>query len=227
MDIFLTKGIEYLLVIDFLLILILFWMALTTPTPTRAAYRFATERLIPAIAEWFHLPEERYYHQGHSWAMPQGHGIVKIGVDDFAQKLVGRPTTVNLPPIGSRIEQGEVGWSLGFDAKTIDMISPVNGEVVAINKDVLRDPSVITQDPYEKGWLVMVKADKIKADLKNLLTGKLARAWMGETVDALRGRVAGDLGVVYQEEGLPVSGIAKNLSPDEWDRLAKEFLLTA
>lgn len=50
---------------------------------------------------------------------------------------------------------------------------------------------------------------------------------MQDTVDALRGRIAtSELGVVHQDGGIPVSGIAKNLAPDEWDKVAREFLLT-
>lgn len=64
------------------------------------------------------------------------------------------------------------------------------------------------------------------ANLKNLLTGKLAVAWMENTVQTLRQRMAGDLGVVMQDGGLPVSGFAKELAPEKWDEIAAEFFLT-
>jgi glycine cleavage system H protein len=223
-DIFATKGIEYLLVIGFLMVFILFWRTLSTPA--KAAYEYVTETVIPAISEWFHIPEGVYYHQGHSWAVPEGN-TVKVGMDDFAQKLVGKPNTINLPEVGSQIEQGSSGWKLGFGSTSIDMISPVNGEVVKINEDVVKNPDLINQDPYGKGWLMMVKPHNLKADTKNLLTGRLASAWMEDTVDSLRERMGEDLGVVYQDGSVVVSGIAKALSPDKWDKLAKEYLLSS
>lgn len=222
-DLFATKGIEYLLVIGFLLVLVPFWSFLRVPARTGLE---AVRRVMASVAQWFSLPEGLHYHQGHSWVMPQGAELVKVGVDDFAQRLVGRSNKISLPKVGSRIEQGDVGWKLGIDSKTIDMLSPVTGDVVAVNKDIAKNPDLINQDPYGKGWLMMVKPDNKRATVKNLLTGKLATAWMEKTADALRERMGGELGVVYQDGGLPVSGIAKALSPDEWDKMASEFLLT-
>jgi glycine cleavage system H lipoate-binding protein len=222
-DLFATKGIEYLLVIGFLVVLIPFWRFLRVPA--RAGLE-VVRRAMASVAQWFSLPEGLYYHQGHSWVMPQGAELVKVGVDDFAQKLVGRSHTISLPKVGSRIKQGEVGWKLGIDTKTIDMLSPVTGDVVAVNKDIVNNPTLINQDPYGKGWLVIVKPNNQRATINNLLAGKVATAWMEKTADTLRERMGSELGVLYQDGGLPISGIAKALSPDEWDNLASEFFLT-
>jgi len=222
-DLFATKGIEYLLVIGFLLVLAPFWRFLRVPA--RAGIE-AVRRAVASVAQWFSLPEGLFYHQGHTWVMPQGAELVKVGVDDFAQRLVGRSNKVDLPQIGSRIEQGNVGWKLGIDSKTIDMLSPVTGDVVAVNKDIVKNPDLINEDPYGRGWLMMVKPDNKRATVKNLLTGKLATAWMEKTADELRDRMGGEVGVVYQDGGLPISGIAKALSPNAWDKMASEFLLT-
>jgi glycine cleavage system H protein len=222
-DIFATKGIEYLLVIGFLLVLTPFWRILRVPARTGIE---AVRRAMASVAQWFSLPEGLFYHQGHSWLMPQGAELVKVGVDDFAQKLVGRSNKIDLPRVGSRIEQGAVGWKLDIGKKNIDMLSPVTGDVVAVNKDIAKNPDLINQDPYGKGWLMMVKPDNKRATVKNLLTGKVATAWMDKTADTLRERMGGELGVVSQDGGLPVSGIAKALSPDAWDKIASEFLLT-
>lgn len=222
-DIFATKGIEYLLVIGFLLALTPFWRILRVPARTGIE---AVRRAMASVAQWFSLPEGLFYHQGHSWLMPQGAELVKVGVDDFAQKLVGRSNKISLPRVGSRIEQGEVGWKLDIGKKNINMLSPVSGSVVAVNKDIATNPDLINQDPYGKGWLMMVKPDNKRATVKNLLTGKVATAWMDKTADELREKMGSELGTVYQDGGLPVSGIAKALSPDAWDKIASEFLLT-
>ncbi len=222
-DLFATKGIEYLLVIGFLLALTPFWRILRAPA--RAGME-VVRRAMASVAQWFSLPEGLFYHQGHSWLVPQGAELVKVGVDDFAQKLVGRSNKITLPKVGSRIEQGEVGWKLDVGKKNVDMLSPVSGSVVAVNKDIVTNPDLINQDPYGKGWLVMVKPDNKRATVKNLLTGKVATAWMDKTADELREKMGSEIGTVYQDGGLPVSGIAKALSPDAWDKIASEFLLT-
>lgn len=224
-DLFATKGLEYILVIGFLVTLVVFWRFLNRPTRAVSALRAVSERRGAPLG-WFLLREGIYYHQGHSWAMPERDDVVRVGMDDFAQKLVGRTQAVKLPPIGARIGQGEKGWELLVDSKSIAMLSPVNGVVIAVNEEIIRAPEVINQDPYERGWLLKVKASKMKTDFKNLLHGKLAGAWIEETVDALRARMAGDLGVVLQEGGIPVVGMAKSISPEKWDEIASEFLLT-
>ena len=222
-DIFATKGIEYLLVIGFLLALTPFWRILRVPARTGIE---AVRRAMASVAQWFSLPEGLFYHQGHSWLVPQGAELVKVGVDDFAQKLVGRSNKISLPRVGSRIEQGEGGWKLDIGKKNIDLLSPVSGDVGAVNRDIVKNPDLINQDPYGKGGLIMVKPDNKSATVKNLLTGKVATAWMDKTADELREKMGGELGTVYQDGGLPVSGIAKALSPDAWDKIASEFLLT-
>jgi glycine cleavage system H protein len=220
-DIFATKGIEYLLVIGFLILFILFWKFLARPA--RAALK-ATERLIPVVNEWFRVPEEIYYHLGHSWAAPEGKNLVKVGVDDFAQKLLGKINAIEVPGIGSTINQGDKGWTLEVDSKTIDMLSPVDGKVVAINEKIVNTPENINKYPY-MSWLMEVESPRFSVNKKQLLSGILAKRWMEEVREELLSRMNYDLGLVYQDGGLLVDGMAKNLDRDKWDEIAKEFFL--
>ena len=123
-DIFATKGIEYLLVISVLLLFIPFWRMVSRPA---AAIYEAAEGIIPAISSWFHLPEEKiYYHQGHSWAMPEGDAgkgrdrrfCPEAGGADRrhtvpAGRLPGLPGRKGLePPCGGKIHRHALpgGW---------------------------------------------------------------------------------------------------------------------
>ncbi len=172
------------------------------------------------------MPEEKiYYHQGHSWAMPEGDGLVKVGIDDFARKLVGRIDAIQLPQVGSHLTQGEKAWSLVVGTSSIDMLSPVDGEVVAINENLLSSPGSVSKDPYGQSWLMKVQAPKISVNLKNLLTGGLARKWMEGVRENLLARMDYNLGAVSQDGGVPVDGIARNLDRERWDEIVKEFFL--
>jgi len=220
-DIFATKGIEYLLVIGFLILFILFWRFLGRPA--RAALK-ATENLVPVMNEWFSLPEEIYYHLGHSWAVDEGHNLVRVGIDDFAQKLVGKIDAIQVPNQGSTLHQGDKGWTLEVDSKPIDMLSPVDGKVVAINEKLVNSPDNINKDPYNS-WLMKVESPRFSANKKQLLSGVLARKWMEEVREILLSRMNYNLGLVYQDGGLLVDGMARNLDKDKWDDIAKEFFL--
>jgi hypothetical protein len=67
----------------------------------------------------------------------------------------------------------------------------------------------------------------MQPNIKNLLRGEVAEAWMGANQSALFQYMPKELGVVMQDGGIPVTGIARALSEDEWEGIAKEFLLTA
>jgi len=222
-DIFATKGIEYIVVISFLLALVPFWLALNRPAKKALMHG---KRKLASIRNWFSFVEGRYYHQGHSWALPVGDNRVRVGLDDFAQKLLGKPQAIILPRIGDSLTQGDKGWQLEVDSKTIDILSPVNGKVVRVNNKALASPELVNQNPYQEGWLFEVEAPKAKADLNNLFSGKLAKDWMLETVSTLRAKMSGELGMAMQDGGVPIDGFAKSLSPDHWDDVAAEFLLT-
>ena len=223
-DIFATKGVEYLLVISVLLLFVPFWRMVSRPA--KAIYE-ATEQIVPALSAWFQLPEEKlYYHQGHSWAMPESGNVVRVGMDDFARKLVGKIDGIKFPQVGSRITQGEKGWSLVAGAKSIDMLAPIDGKILAINERLLNSPESIGQDPYGQSWLLKVQAPKISSNLKNLLSGGLARKWMEGVRESLLARMNYNLGAVSQDGGVLVNGIARNIDQERWDEIAKEFLLS-
>lgn len=225
-DIFQTKGIEYLIVIGYLLLLVPFWIALNRSRPG-ALVRAVGARLRQLRSRWFRVPGGVYFHRGHTWAVPEGGNVLRVGMDDFAHRLVGVVGSFDVPAAGTPLRAGEPGWALRSDAKVVGMLSPVAGDVVTVNEAVLRSPALATDDPYGEGWLLRVRVRDAKAALATLLTGERASAWMDDTVLRLQERMGLGLGVVMQDGGVPVSGFAKQLEPESWDRVAAEFLLTA
>ncbi|HEY6096935.1 MAG TPA: glycine cleavage system protein H [Candidatus Deferrimicrobium sp.] len=226
-DIYSTKGIEYLIAAVFFF----GFLALQRYILTTAPGKEKTTGLLAGLPAWFGVPEGYGFHQGHTWMKvdllsPDRRRLVKVGLDDFAQKLIGKVDAVELPAVGSRLTQGDKGWSLKVDSVEIPMLSPVDGEVVAVNQEVLRSPEILSRDPYGAGWLLKVKSDRLAADTRNLLSGKVARAWMEASLDNLHPIRHEALGPVLQDGGLPLEGIARVLGGDEWADLAKTHLLT-
>ena len=149
-----------------------------------------------------------------------------VGLDDFAQKLVGKPAAVRLPHAGDTLRQGERAWELEIDSHAVGMVSPVDGEVLSVNPRVEESPELVCSDPYGEGWLMQVKVPSPAVSRRNLLSGSLARAWMGQTVERLRAMRAGELGLLLPDGGVPISGFVRELSPDAWTDLAEEFFLS-
>jgi glycine cleavage system H protein len=224
-EIFATKGTEYLVVVAYLVALVGFWRLLTRASP-RAATAAAERSAQEVIRGWFEVPESLYFHPAHTWAQTNGDDVVTIGADAFATKLIGRPDVIDLPRPGTRLRQGEPAWRFEADARAIPMLSPVDGEVVEVNEEIVRRPELVSLDPYEQGWLLRVRLAKSRRALGSLLDGELARMWMDRTVENLRQMQAGALGVVMPDGGVPVDGFARALAPDRWDEIARQMLLS-
>ncbi len=219
-DIYATKGVEYLIVIAFLAAFVFFCRSLSGPGEAAA-------RILPGPASRFRVPEGIFYHQGHSWLRPEpGSTGGVVGLDDFAQKLVGKVDSLDLPPVGTTLAQGGKAWSLVVDSVPISMLSPVDGEVVEVNRAVERTPGLLREDPYGKGWLLKVKSPRMAADTRNLLSGKVARAWMESALEKLQPLHPDNPGPVLADGGLPVEGLARILGGNRWQDLAKTHLLS-
>jgi glycine cleavage system H protein len=217
-DLFATKGIEYLIVIGYLVALVIVWRLLGASEPV-AAMAAREQR----VGRWFILPEAYCYHQGHSWALPEDENTVKVGLDDFVRRLLGRPDAVELPGVGTRLLQGERGWEIRLGPTSVGMLSPVEGEVVGVNHEVVDSPEILCSDPYDRGWLLRVKVPEPSRNRKNLLCGALARAWLEEQLRALRV----DLGLILPQPSAAAGcdGFAQVVAPDDWQEVASSLLL--
>jgi len=224
-DIFATKGTEYLIVIAYLLAMAWAVRWFASRQAVRAA---AVPEPRPRLrAEgWFTLADGLRYHPGHAWAAASDGDVVTVGMDDFAARLVGAPDAVELPPVGTTLRQGGRGWTLRAGDRALPMLSPVEGEVVAVNPAVAASPRVASDDPYGTGWLLQVRPRDRRASLKNLLSGDLASAWMRQAAERLRGMPDAALGLVMPDGGVPVPGFGRTLGPEAWDRAARDFFLT-
>ena len=104
-----------------------------------------------AYVEGFLVPEQLSYHPGHGWTMRERRNMVRVGVDEFAAALIGKAEKIELPKPGQWIRQGQKTWGFYRNGEKTEMVSPTEGEVVEINSEVLRNPSLLRTDPYGKG----------------------------------------------------------------------------
>jgi len=222
-----AKMIEYGIAVLFLLLFIPFWSYVQGPPRVPALADARVRTPAGAAAEWFLMPADRVFHRGHAWLKDATDGLVTVGLDDFAAKLVGPLSRVSLPAIGTAVGQGETAWRLvASDGRTVDMLSPVDGTVVELNTSLASAPEAVETDPYEQGWLMKVRPSRLRANRMSLLSGQGAHRWMDEAVGGLRGHCAPGLGALAQDGGAPLSGMARAIDPGHWDRLAASFLLT-
>ena len=222
-----AKMLEYGIAIMFLVLFIPFWRFSQSTAPAAVPARAAVPQKVKSDSSWFPVPADRLFHRGHAWARQDADGLVTVGLDGFAARLVGPLASVVLPQVGSKVGQGERGWRLmADDGVAIDMLAPVDGIIAAVNTDLTTDPEAPIADPYGKGWLFRVRPERLRANLTNLVTGQAARRWMDETVAELQARISPGLGALAQDGGVPVSGMARVIDPSNWHLLARTCLLT-
>jgi glycine cleavage system H protein len=103
-------------------------------------------------------PKNLKYTQTHEWVKVDK-SIATVGITDFATKKLTDLVYVELPSIGTEVARGS---SLGVveSVKAVsDLYSPVSGKVVKVNEKLSKEPEIITQDPYGKGWMIKVKME--------------------------------------------------------------------
>ncbi len=223
---FATKGIEYLLVIGYAAVFIplaILLCRIAQQTDLLPHFQTAPAR---RRGSWFRLPEGFSLHRGHTWALPETGNVFKVGIDDFARRLIGQPAALMLPAPGSKLDQGERGWQVRVNGTILDLLSPVTGEVLEVNQQAVNSPSAVAEDPYGAGWLMKVRTSQPQAALANLLSDRLAGAWYDEVEEELGSLMHGELGTVLQDGGIPVQGFARELAGDDWPELAARFLLS-
>jgi len=103
-------------------------------------------------------PEDLKYSQTHEWVKVDK-DIATIGITDFATKQLTDLVYAELPSIGAKVAKG-ASFGVVESVKAVsDLYSPVSGKVVTVNEKLSKEPEIITQDPYGKGWMIKVKIE--------------------------------------------------------------------
>ena len=186
----------------------------------------AGARRLPTIVSGFELPENRRYHQGHTWALQESPTLARVGIDDFAARLAGKIDEIILPKRGQWIRQGQKFATLVRDGQKTELISPVEGEVTSINETLFSDASRMNTDPYGHGWLISLLSPDLPTSFRNLLNGSLARKWMADAASRLQMQIPALAGAVAQDGGLAVHDLTVQLPTAKWAEITREFFMT-
>lgn len=183
-------------------------------------------RLVPGLVGGFRVPDNLRYHPGHTWALSESPNLVRVGMDDFASKLIGKVERIVLPQRGQWIRQGQKMATIYRDGVAVDMVSPIEGAVADVNDSVAADPKLPQNDPYGEGWLVTVQSPDAKTNFRNLLAGTLARWWTEESAGRLQKRMPMLCGALAQDGGVAMNNLAEQIPDTEWATITKEFFLS-
>ena len=124
----------------------------------------------------YEVPEGLCYSNDFEWIKIEG-AKVRMGVTDYAQKQLREIVYAELPESGTEVKQNEPYGTVESVKAVSDLVAAVSGTVEEVNAEVQSKPEILNEDPYVKGWLLVVKPANLKAELPNLMDFNKAVEW--------------------------------------------------
>lgn len=156
----------------------------------------------------FCIPGGAFLSDAHAWARIEASGRVRMGLDDFARRALGKLERVDLPAVGTVLRRGDVMLTVHRGNTAIPVLAPLSGKVVEVNGGLQANPGWINQSPYDGGWVCLLDPSELASELASLRIGTPVIEWCQAEIVRLR-----ELGGPA-EKGAPVV---------DWGTLQREF----
>lgn len=174
----------------------------------------------------FRVPTSNYFlHPGHTWVVLENENQVRVGLDDFSQKVMGPAEGLKLPDVGKIYYQDHICMSLIRQGHKAPFLAPVDGVIEAVNPKVLKRPGLIHDDPYQEGWLFMVRPNNFKRNQENLFSGESNAAWIDQESHRLLSLMETTAGVTLPDGGAIVDDVYGHFPEVGWRPLVQDFFL--
>jgi CheY-like chemotaxis protein len=171
----------------------------------------------------FAIPGGVFISEGHTWAAISQDGTVRIGLDDFAKKLIGKIDDIQFPNLGMSIAKGQPLFSIKQGKRTIHFNSPLSGQVSKLNHELRDDLSALEYSPYEKNWFCCLDAEKLDSELSQLKIGKNAVSYYQEEIDRYTKQIKEILKSDENSTDEMYWGQLQNLDEKDWYTLTGDF----
>lgn len=175
----------------------------------------------------FDFPGDVSLATNHMWLRNNLDGTVTVGVDEFLSRLVGALEEISLPRSGDPVVPATADIGVRSQRRVLRLATPLTGDVVASNVEVLQNPSLVLSDPYGKGWLMRVRPNAHAAEkVGDFLVGRPVE-WIKEQIALVRDFLATSSqhgqSLVLQEGGLPLEGVLQQFDEDVWKNFGHSF----
>ncbi|MGD9304808.1 MAG: glycine cleavage system protein H [Desulfobacterales bacterium] len=174
----------------------------------------------------FKIPHGYYLHRGHTWVKIEENDTVRVGLDDFALRLLGPLDRIEAPLLGKEVRRNRADISLSRGTNVAEILSPVCGVVTASNSELRDRGNLANQDPYTDGWVMCLHSTNLRQDLKDLMIGDQASDYLDDEIDRLYQVIEEEAGPLAADGGYLGDDIYGNLAPKIWKKLTRQFLHT-
>ena len=172
-----------------------------------------------------------FYHPGHTWVKVEKADEVRVGLDCFLKRIVGKVKVIVLPLPGSRCHRGENLCSLIQEEGILHIVFPVSGSILSVNERLRDEPDLIIKDPLGDGFLLTMKPKNLQRDQKYLFFGEAALSWYQEEWERFKTAVISELhhgqervGMTMQDGGMKFRDIKTFVDPERYIQLVSTFL---
>ncbi len=175
----------------------------------------------------FSIPGGVFISEGHTWAAIEHEGAAKVGLDDFANKLIGKIDDIDFPNLGMQAQKGEPLFSVKQGNKKIQFNSPITGRVTKINNKLKADVEELEMGPYHGNWVCTLDADNLDTELSNLKIGNAAVGFFQDDLEKMRDLMK-DM-VKREKDGTEIEaeelylGEMEHLDDSNYDKIVREF----
>lgn len=174
----------------------------------------------------FKVPHGYYLHRGHTWVKIEEGSTVRIGLDDFALRLLGPLDRIEAPLMGKEVEQDRGDIFLNRGSNTARIQSPVSGVVTEINAELRQKANRANQDPYTEGWVMRLHCGNLRQNLRHLMIGEQASEFLEGEITRLYQVIEEVAGPLAADGGYLGEDIFGNLPQASWQKLTRLFLHT-
>jgi glycine cleavage system H lipoate-binding protein len=189
-----------------------------SPSPEEALRPVAATGTAPG-------PTPAYYlHPGHAWVRIAPDGQALVGASEFAVNFVGALSQVQAPKRGTLLRQGEPAWTLvSAKNRRLTQPMPLDGEIVAVNPDLVRDQGRIRETSHRGEWIVRVRPTRLEESLQGLFGGSLADAWREVSTLRLNAALSPALGRLANDGGVWVADFGDMLEDSVWLAIRRDL----
>ena len=124
------------------------------------------------------IPADLKYTRDHEWARQEGNRL-RVGITAYAQEQLGDVVFVELPKVGARVTQMQVFGVVESVKAVSDLFVPLSGEVAEANAELSQKPELVNQDPYGKGWMIVITLSSPK-EAETLMTAQQYEALLAQ-----------------------------------------------
>jgi glycine cleavage system H lipoate-binding protein/ABC-type phosphate transport system substrate-binding protein len=178
------------------------------------------------------VPNGVYFDKTHTWAFMDQNGVIKVGVDDFLQKIAGPFTRIKMKSPGKKVKKGEQIMSVIQNGKQLNLYSPVSGTIIEQNKTLETDSSKVNSSPYTDGWIYKIEPSNWLRENQLLFMAEKQKQFIKNEFSRLKDFLSVALQadkenyalVVLQDGGELRDGVLSNLGPEVWEDFQTNFI---